>query len=110
MSLWLVLLTTFLARQSQVHQTNLIAHATSANPQLQSMLNGSAANMEHAGSGPALAMQQAYAQVMGVIERQAALLSYVNAFWVVALIVACLIPLPFFLKKPKPGAEVMSTH
>jgi DHA2 family multidrug resistance protein len=110
-SVGISLLTTFLARQSQIHQTNLVAHATSANPQLQSMLNGSAANMAHAGSGPALALQQAYAQVMGVIERQAALLSYVNAFWVVSLIVACLIPLPFFLKKPKPGgAEAMSAH
>ena len=47
---------------------------------------------------------------MGVIQQQAALLSYVNAFWVVSLIVACLIPLPFFLKKPKPGTEVMSAH
>ncbi len=109
-SVGISMLTTFLARQSQIHQTNLVAHATSANPQMQAMLNGSAANMAHAGSGPTLAMQQAYAQLMGVIQQQAALLSYVNAFWVVALIVACLIPLPFFLKKPKPGAEVMSAH
>ena len=109
-SVGISMLTTFLARQSQIHQTNLVAHATSANPQLQNMLNGSAASMAHAGSGPALALQQAYAQVMGVIEQQAALLSYVNAFWVVAAIVACLVPLPFFLKKPKPGAEAMSAH
>jgi DHA2 family multidrug resistance protein len=47
---------------------------------------------------------------MGMIERQAALLSYVNAFWMGALIVACLIPLPFFLKKPKPGAGAVSAH
>jgi MFS transporter, DHA2 family, multidrug resistance protein len=110
-SVGISMLTTFLARQSQVHQTNLIAHATSANPQLQNMLNGSAAtNMAHAGSGPVLAVQQAYAQMMGMIEQQAALLSYVSAFWIVSLIVACLIPLPFFLKKPKPGSEAMSAH
>ena len=109
-SVGISMLTTFLARQSQIHQTNLVAHATSANPQLQNMVNGSAANMAHAGSGPALALQQAYAQVMGVIQQQAALLSYVNAFWMVSLIVACLIPLPFFLKKPKAGTEVMSAH
>ena len=30
--------------------TNLVAHATSANPQLQNMVNGSAASMAHAGS------------------------------------------------------------
>jgi DHA2 family multidrug resistance protein len=31
------------------------------------------------------------------------LLSYVNAFWVVSVIVACLVPLPFLLKKPRAG-------
>jgi DHA2 family multidrug resistance protein len=102
-SVGISMLTTFLARQSQVHQTNLVAHATAANPQFDTMLNGSAANMAKSGSGPALAMQQAYNHVMGVIEQQAALLSYVNAFWVVSVIVACLVPLPFLLKKPKAG-------
>lgn len=45
-----------------------------------------------------LAMQQAYNQVMGVVQQQAALLSYVNAFWMVSVIVACLAPLPFLLQ------------
>ena len=102
-SIGISMLTTFLARQSQVHQTNLVAHATAANPQFNSMLNGSAANMAKSGSGPTLALHQAYNQVMGVIQQQATLLSYVNAFWVVSIIVACLVPLPFLLKKPKPG-------
>ena len=97
------MLTTFLARQSQVHQTDLVAHATAANPQFNSMLNGTAASMAKSGSGPVLAMQQAYNQIMGLIEQQASLLSYVNAFWVVSVIVACLVPLPFLLKKPRPG-------
>jgi DHA2 family multidrug resistance protein len=102
-SVGISMLTTFLARQSQVHQNNLVAHATAANPQFNSMVNGSAATMAKNGSGPALALQQAYTQVMGVIQQQAMLLSYVNAFWVVSIIVACLVPLPFLLKKPKPG-------
>jgi DHA2 family multidrug resistance protein len=67
------------------------------------MVQGSAANMAKSGSGPVLAMQQAYNQVMGLIQQQAALLSYVNAFWIASVIVACLVPLPFLLKKPKPG-------
>jgi DHA2 family multidrug resistance protein len=102
-SIGISMLTTFLARQSQVHQTNLVAHATAANPRFQQMVQGSAANMAKSGSGPVLAMQQAYNQVMGLIQQQAALLSYVNAFWIASVIVACLVPLPFLLKKPKPG-------
>lgn len=96
------MLTTFLARQSQVHQTALVAHATAANPQFNNMVSGTAA-MARSGSGPARAMQQAYQQVMGLVEQRAAMLSYVNAFWVVSIIVACLVPLPFLLKKPRPG-------
>ena len=110
-SVGISMLTTFLARQSQVHHTNLVAHATAANPQYNSMLNGSAASMAKSGSGPVLAMQQAYNQVMGLVQQQAALLSYVNAFWVVSVIVASLVPLPFLLKKPKPGAaSEMGAH
>ncbi len=56
-SVGISMLTTFLARQSQIHQTTLVAHATAANPQFNSMLNGTAANMAKSGSGPALAMQ-----------------------------------------------------
>jgi len=110
-SVGISMLTTFLARQSQIHQTTLVAHATAANPQFKSMLSGSAASMAKSGSGPVLAMQQAYNQVMGLIEQQAALLSYVNAFWMVSIIVACLVPLPFLLRKPKPGeATNMAGH
>ena len=110
-SVGISMLTTFLARQSQVHQTSLVAHATATNPKFQQMLHGSAATMAKSGSGPVLAMQQAYNQMMGLIEQQAVLLAYVNAFWWAALIVACLIPLPFLLKKPKPGeAPEPGTH
>jgi MFS transporter, DHA2 family, multidrug resistance protein len=110
-SVGISMLTTFLARQSQVHQTNLVAHATTANPQFNNMLHGSTASMAKSGSGPAIALQQGYNQVMGLIQQQAALLSYVNAFWAVSIIVACLIPLPFLLKKPKRGeAQPVGGH
>jgi DHA2 family multidrug resistance protein len=36
--------------------------------------------------------------------RQASMLSYQNAFWVLSVIIACLIPLPFIMRKP-PKAE-----
>ncbi len=103
-SVGISLLTTFLARQNQVHQTALVANATASNPQFRSVVNGTAATMAHSGSGPALALQQAYNQVMSTIEQQASLMSYVNAFWIVSVIVACLVPLPFLMKRPKAGA------
>ena len=104
-SVGISLLTTFLARQTQTHQNNMVAHATRYDQAFRNLLAGTEANMRAAGSGPVLALQQGYAQVMGTIQLQATTLAYVNAFFVVAVLVACLIPLPLLLKRPKTGAE-----
>lgn len=74
------------------------------------MVVGIAAAMSRHGSGPALAMKQAYASVMGMVQAQATALAFVNAFWVVAVIVTCLVPLPFLLKKPEGSANLLIGH
>ena len=47
-------------------------------------------------SAAQLAMGQAYQTML----RQASMLSYQNAFWWLSVIIACLIPLPFIMRKP----------
>jgi len=68
------------------------------------MVVGATAVMAHHGSGPALAAIQSYAQIMGLIQAHSATLAFVNAFWVVTIVVACLIPLPFLLKRAPSGS------
>ena len=34
---------------------------------------------------------------------QASTLSFVNSFWVMSLAIACLVPLPMIMRRPKPG-------
>jgi DHA2 family multidrug resistance protein len=109
-SVGISLLTTFLARQAQTHQTNLVAHATKYDATFGRFVHGAAATMSHHGSGPGLAMKQGFAAVMGVIQAQAATLAFVNAFWVVAVIIACLIPLPFLLRRPPVGSAIPMRH
>ena len=104
-SVGISMLTTFLARQSQVHQNNMVAHTTPFDAPFRNMVNGLAAMMRANGSGPVLATQQAYTQVAGMIQQQAMTLAYKNAFLIVAVLVACLIPLPLILKRPQAGAE-----
>lgn len=99
-SIGISLLTTFLARQAQTHQNNLIAHATTYDANFRRMVFGATAAMAHRGSGPVLAAKQSYAQIMGLIQLHSATLAFVNVFWLVAIVVACLIPLPFLLKRP----------
>ena len=103
-SVGISLLTTFLARQAQTHQSNLVAHATIYDANFRKMVFGAAAAMAHRGSGPVLAAKQSYAQILGLIQVHSATLAFVNTFWVVAIVVACLIPLPFLLRRPPAGS------
>ncbi len=46
------------------------------------------------------ASQIAVGQAYQTMLRQASMLSYQNAFWALSVIIACLIPLPFIMRKP----------
>jgi hypothetical protein len=50
---------------------------------------GMASAMSRHGSGPVLATKQSYAIAMGMVQQQASTMAFVNAFWVVAVIMAC---------------------
>ena len=97
------LVTTFLARQVQVQQYNLSAHATRFDSGFRSLVSHAVDSMIHHGSGPVLARQQAYTQVMRTVQAQATTLAFTNTFWLMAIIVFCLAPLPLLLSKPKLG-------
>ncbi len=103
------MLTTFLQRTQQVHQSVLAAHTVPGSlAYMRFMAQAGQALMRlghSAESAAQIAMGQAYKQMT----RQAAMLSYVNAFWALSVIVACLVPLPFIMRKPprftKPPAD-----
>jgi DHA2 family multidrug resistance protein len=109
-SVGISVLTTFLARQQQIHQTALTAHATNYDAPFRNLVAGMATAMSHYGSDPGTATKQAYASVMAMVQAQATALAFVNAFWVVSIIVACLVPLPFLLKRPKSPANTPLGH
>ncbi|MGN6370416.1 MAG: DHA2 family efflux MFS transporter permease subunit [Phycisphaerae bacterium] len=91
--------TTLLARRSQVHQGYLVRHLTPSNLQYNSTLHRLAHMFATRGAGPVEAMKQATAAFFMQIQRQAAMLSYIDVFQV--LIIGCLVALTmtFFLKR-----------
>jgi DHA2 family multidrug resistance protein len=99
--------TTMLDRRAQFHQDRLAAHLDPANPRLQQMLHGTTAALR-AHSGPR-ALQQAYALLQFNVQRQAAMLSYIDNFRILAIVSLCLIPLVLLVKKPRKGGE-MAVH
>jgi MFS transporter, DHA2 family, multidrug resistance protein len=63
------------------------------------------------GSSAATATQQAYEAIWGMVQRQAAMLSYNDTFLFMSLMFVAMIPFLFLPRKPKPGkAGAAMTH
>jgi DHA2 family multidrug resistance protein len=100
------MLTTFLARTEQVHQSQLAAHVLPDGRLYRAYVEQTRqalmAHGQDAATASRLAMGHAYSQMV----QQATMLSYVNAFWVLSVMIACLVPLPFIMRRPPRQARV----
>jgi len=103
-SFGIAVMTTFLARRQQVHQNHLISNISPYDPETWQMLQGARAWFMSRGADHSTAMQQAYGSLYGTVQRQAAMLSFVEAFWVMAVVFFVVIGAVFILR-PKPHAE-----
>ncbi len=103
--------TTGLARRAQFHQVRLVEKLNAANPQFQSMLRGITGTFSGGGAGPGTgpgtAQQHAYAMMQANVIRQSTMLAYIDNFWVLGTVIACLIPCVFLIKKSKPGGMMV---
>ena len=102
------LLTTFLARQNQIHQKGFGSYTNNANGNFQQMLDGFKAMFLSQGFGPSIAAKKALALAYHTVQTQANALSFQNSFWVMSLIVVLLVPLPFLMRRPRPGERQAS--
>ena len=102
------MLTTFLQRTSQTHQSSLGANAVAGGLQYNRYIASTQAALMAIGQGAAQASQTASARAYQVLGREASMLSYQNAFWLLSVMMACLVPLPFVMRKPPPrGRDVV---
>src|ERR1700693_979139 len=106
-SVGISVVTTLLARRTQFHQVRLVENLSAANPQFRSALHGMTSTFSGGGSGPGTALQQAYALMQANVIRQATMLAYIDNFWLLGVVIFCLIPCVFLIKKAKPGGEIV---
>jgi MFS transporter, DHA2 family, multidrug resistance protein len=108
-SLGTALLTTFLARSSQVYQQGLAAHVQPDGRLYRDYLAQTQAGLMRLGQGASAASQIAYGRAYRQMLRQASMLSYKNAFFILSMTILCLAPLPFIMRLPpkaiKPPAD-----
>ena len=78
----------------------LVAHTTHGNVNFEQMLGGLKATFMSQGFDAATASTKALAMAYRTVQIQAATLSFENSFWLMSLIVLCLAPLPFIMRRP----------
>ena len=105
-------LNTFMFRQSQIQRTNLTINTNRSNPFFERLLASTTRGFAATGSHGIDASRKALAQISSMIDRQASVLGYINSFWLMAAVVACMVPLVFILKKPNKVDEtiVLDAH
>ena len=94
------MLTTFIERTQQTHQTALAANVVPGSPGYEHFVAATKAALMSLGHSANQASQMATGSAYQTMLRQASMLSYQNAFWALSVTIACLIPLPFIMRKP----------
>jgi DHA2 family multidrug resistance protein len=98
----IAMVTTMLARRSQVHQQILTAHVTPYDAPYREALMHTTALLQARGSSLPDAAVQANGLVYGTLQRQAGMLAFSDAFWVIGALFLAIIPLMFLMKKSGP--------
>jgi DHA2 family multidrug resistance protein len=101
---------TEIAQQTQVNHANLVTHVVPTSPVYRQTLQRAADYFMAHGETAYQAQHQAIGWIGQVIERQAALLAYMDVFWLAALFSALIIPLVLLLLRRVDTAAVPAVH
>ena len=100
-SLGISFISTMLVRRAQTHQRILAAHIVRGSSTFQSMNQGMTGAMRAHGFSASGASAGAMARMYDMMVMQAKTLAYVDTVHVLVVLVACLIPIGYLMKKPR---------
>jgi DHA2 family multidrug resistance protein len=92
--------TTLVARHNQAHVNELGRFINEFNSAARSMYAAAKSAFMAQGMDPVTAGKQAYAAMWGMVQRQAAMMSYVDAFFLLSVMFICCLPLILLMRKP----------
>jgi len=96
-SVGISLVTTWLARRAQYHQSVLVEHVTPYDPQYTSLLESLTRHFAEMGAGLDAARSQAVAAIARMVGEQAQLMAYLDDFWLLGVIFIALTPVVLLL-------------
>jgi DHA2 family multidrug resistance protein len=97
-SIGVSLATTLLAQREQFHQARLTEHATPSSLEWQASVQQASEHFVNLGASRADAQHQAYALIGQMIQTQSELLSYIDVYFVLAIIAFSIVPLALLLR------------
>jgi DHA2 family multidrug resistance protein len=92
-------ITTLLARRAQFHQYRLVEHLTPQDAGYQSAVAHTAQLLHTRGYSLPDAASRAPALLYGSVQRQASMLAFADAFWVMAVLFLAVVPLMFLMRR-----------
>jgi DHA2 family multidrug resistance protein len=111
-SFGIAIMTTFLARRTQFHQVRLVENLTYGDLETRKMLTGLQAWFQFRGADAVTANRKALGAVYGLVQRHASMLSFVEAFWIMAIMFLAMLPFLLLLRykphepRPQPARPV----
>ena len=102
--------TTIVARQSQTHFNVLGRHVNIYDLKSQQMFEAIRRAFMARGSDALSATPQAYAALFGMVQRQASMLSFLDAFWILGAVFAAMLPLLLLMRRPRHRGAAAPMH
>lgn len=102
--------TTMVARFAQSNTADLVHQITPYNQKAMGLMRGMQQSMMAHGSAPNVAYRQSYAQMFGLVQQQATILSFLEIFRILSVIFLALVPLVLIMKRPGKMAGPVAAH
>jgi DHA2 family multidrug resistance protein len=110
-SIGISMVQTIQTRHQQVHVNDLTANITPSSLQAQGLVNGmKSMMMTQGGADPATAQRMASGAIENMIRQQAAIMSFNDVFWLLAIIFLGMLPLIFLMRPPKKKGGAVMMH
>ncbi len=102
--------TTILTRSQQFHQNVLVAHVTPYSAAYRGTVSALQQQMAAHVASAADALHQAEAVIYSMVQRQADMLAFIDAFRLLGIAFLVLLPCLFLMRRPAPGAAPRGGH
>jgi len=102
-------LVSYLTRHQQISRVDLVSHLHRGNVFFDRFMAGLQQSAVLTGGSAADSSRHALAQLQQMVDAQASVLAFMSAFFVLGVIVALLVPLPFLMKRPSPE-DMTASH